>query len=196
MATVKSAMREVLGHIQNAIYELDEGKVEQMIKTILKAKKIFIHGTGRSGLVAKAFAMRLMHLGFNVWVIGEIVTPPVSRGDLYIAISGSGETHSVIDAAKISKATKAKVVAITSHPESTLGKIADLVVKVRGRTKLMEKPTSYIARQMLGKHTTLAPLGTVFEDTALLFLDGIISELMIILGKTEKELKARHTTFE
>ncbi len=168
-----------------------------MIDLMLEARerRLLVTGVGRSGLVGKAFAMRLMHLGFNVHVIGETITPAIGKGDLIIAISGSGTTKLAVTAAEIGKEVGAKIIAITSYPESDLGRIADHVVQVRGRTKVAVE-TDYFLRQITGVHEPLAPLGTIFEMTAVIFLDSVIVELMHRLGKTEKELKAKHATIE
>ncbi|MGB9827450.1 MAG: 6-phospho-3-hexuloisomerase, partial [Thermosphaera sp.] len=152
-------------------------------------------GAGRSGLIARAFAMRLLHLGFNVYVIGETILPRASPGDILIAISGSGRTKLVVAAAEAAKGALMKVVAITTYPDSPLGRLADIVVRIPGRTK-MAVEEDYISRQILGIHEPLAPLGTLFEDTTLIFLDGIIVELMNRLGITEEELMNRHANIE
>ena len=154
-----------------------------------------VMGVGRSGLIGRAFAMRLMHLGFEVYVLGETITPAVGKGDLVIAISGSGTTKLAVTAATIGKEVGATVVAITSFPKSDLGRLADRVVQVKGRTKVAEE-TDYFTRQMTGVHEPLAPLGTIFEIACTVFLDSLIVELMYRLGRSEKELMRHHATIE
>ena len=117
--------------------------------------------------------MRLMHLGFEVYVLGETITPAVGKGDLVVAISGSGTTKLAVTAATIGKEVGATVVAITSFPKSDLGRLADHVVQVKGRTKVAEE-TDYFTRQMTGVHEPLAPLGTIFEIACTVFLDSLI----------------------
>jgi len=70
-----------------------------------------------------------------------------------------------------------------------------LVVHIKGRTKI-DSEKNYIRRQINGKHQSLSPLGTLFEVTTLIFLDGVIAQLMVDLGKTEEDLKQRHTVLE
>ncbi len=192
-------MKEIAFFITNVVDRLDKDQLQDIVDTLIQAynekRKILVMGAGRSGLVGKAFAMRLMHLGFNSYVLGDTITPPVKAGDIVFAISGSGRTELIVTAAKAGKIVGAKVIAITSHPDSPLGEIADLVLEVPGRTKLAEE-TDYFARQILGIHEPLAPLGTLFEDTTMVVLDGLIVELMHQLGKTEKELKSMHANIE
>ncbi|NJE03398.1 bifunctional 3-hexulose-6-phosphate synthase/6-phospho-3-hexuloisomerase [Thermococcus sp. MV11] len=195
MMTIRKAMTDILDHINNVAGELKLDQVRGFIDAMIGANKIFIYGAGRSGLVGKAFAMRLMHLDFNVYVVGETITPAFEPGDLLIAISGSGETNSIVDAAEIAKKQGGKVVAITSYASSTLGKLADVVVEIPGRAKT-DIPTDYIARQMLTKYKWIAPMGTLFEDSTMIFLDGVIALLMATFQKTEKDMKRKHATLE
>ncbi len=37
--------------------------------------RIFVTGLGRTGLMARGFAMRLMHLGRRVYHVGDVITP-------------------------------------------------------------------------------------------------------------------------
>ena len=195
MMTIRKAMKDILEHIGNVAETIKLEQVRGFVDAMIGANKIFIYGAGRSGLVGKAFAMRLMHLDFNVYVVGETITPAFEPGDLLIAISGSGETKSIVDAAQIARAQGGKVVAITSYANSTLGKLADVVVEIPGRTK-EDVPTDYIARQMLTKYKWVAPMGTLFEDSTMILLDGVIALLMATFQKTEKDMRKKHATLE
>ncbi|WP_048152148.1 bifunctional 3-hexulose-6-phosphate synthase/6-phospho-3-hexuloisomerase [Palaeococcus ferrophilus] len=195
MMTVRKAMKDITEHIEHVSESLKLEEVRGMVDAMIGANKIFIYGAGRSGLVGKAFGMRLMHLDFNVYIVGETITPAFGEGDLLIAISGSGETKTIVDAAEIAKQQGGKVVAITSYANSTLGKIADVVVTIPGRAKT-DVPTDYIARQMLTEYKWTAPMGTLFEDSTMVFLDGIIALLMATFQKTEKDMKRKHATLE
>ena len=195
----RDAMYEIVNFIVKSIDLIEDYSKENMISLLTSARKenkrVFVIGAGRSGLIARAFAMRLLHLGFNVYVIGETILPRASPGDILIAISGSGRTKLVVAAAEAAKGALMKVVAITTYPDSPLGRLADIVVRIPGRTKRAVEE-DYISRQILGIHEPLAPLGTLFEDTTLIFLDGIIVELMNRLGITEEELMNRHANIE
>jgi len=198
---VLRTMYEIANFILKVSKILREEQVESMINLLVdvygkKDTKILVMGAGRSGLVGRAFAMRLMHLGYNVFVLGDTIVPSIGRDDIVIAISGSGRTKLIVTAAEAAKKVGAKVIAITSYPNSPLGRLADIVVEIPGRTKIADIELDYFARQILGIHEPLAPLGTLFEDTTLAFLDGITVELMHRLGKTEDELRARHANIE
>nr|WP_287069208.1 6-phospho-3-hexuloisomerase [Pyrobaculum sp.] len=195
----KQAYLEIANFILNSLDKLKMEEIEAFVKTIEEIyhlnKKILVVGVGRSGLVGRAFAMRLRHLGARSYVLGETITPSVEEGDLVVAISGSGTTQIVVAAAEAAKKMKARVAAITSYYDSPLGRVADLVVYIPGRTKVAAMD-DYFARQILGVHEPLSPLGTLFEDTAMVALDAVIAELMKRLGKNAAELAKRHANIE
>ncbi len=199
MNYAKKAMKEIAEFITRVIDELDYKQIEAIVDKLVEAyrrdHKILVMGAGRSGLVGKAFAMRLMHMGFNSYVLGDTITPSIGEGDIVFAISGSGRTELIVAAVKTAKKTGAHVIAVTSYPESPLGQLADQVLQVPGRTKLARE-NDYIARQILGIHEPLAPLGTLFEDTTMVVLDGVVVELMHKLGKNEMDLKRKHANIE
>ncbi|MFV2041573.1 MAG: 6-phospho-3-hexuloisomerase [Candidatus Hydrothermarchaeales archaeon] len=195
MRVLKEAMENIVDHVSYVRSQLSDQQINKMIVSLEQAKKVYIYGAGRSGLVAKAFAMRLMHLGITVHVVGEITTPAIEAEDIFITISGSGETTSVINSAKIAKNVGAQVISITSYPDSTLGKLSDEIVLVPGRV-IDPGSKDFHIRQIKGEHYTLAPMGTLFEVSVLIILDALISELMTRLKKSESDLKKRHATIE
>ena len=199
LAALKEAAREILEGARRAIEELDPDQVEKFVEILMKAKeegrKVFVVGMGRSGFVGRAFALRLMNMSFDVYVVGETITPAAEPGDILVAISGSGETKGTVTAAEVAKQIGTVVVAITSHPESDLGRLADHVVVVKGRTKIASRK-DYIARQMRGEREPLGPLGTLFENACMVFLDSLIVELMVRLGLTEEDIRRRHANVE
>lgn len=181
-------------HLENVAEKLDKDSVRQMLEDVIGARHIFVMGAGRSGLVGRAFAMRLMHLGFSSHVVGETTTPAVSKEDIVIAISGSGQTRSVSDLGKVAKDIGAKLVTITSNKASKLGKLSDTVIVLPGRNK--DDVGDYVERHMRGEYTYLTPLGTSFETSASVFLDALIAELIFITEASEEDLKSRHTNIE
>ena len=199
MKWLKAAADEILDGARKAIDELDLEQVEKMIQMILGAqsKKIFVVGMGRSGFVGRAFALRLMNLGFNVYFLGETITPAAEKDDLVIAISGTGMTKLVLSATTVAKEIGTRIVAITSYQDSPLGQIADLLVLIKGRTRMgWPREEDYLSRQIMGEREPLSPLGSIFENNSMVFLDGLIVELMYRMKKNENDLKMRHATIE
>ena len=193
------AYLQIANFILNALRVLKRIQIEKLIELLVSAyydkRTVLVMGAGRSGLIGRSFAMRLKHLGYDVYVLGDTIISPVRKDDVVIAISGSGRTALIVTAAEAAKSVGAKVVAITTFADSPLAKIADVVVEVPGRTKI-SRIEDFFARQVLGIHEPLAPLGTLFEDTAMVFLDAIIVELMNRLHKSEDDLRERHANIE
>lgn len=196
---IRDTVIEIVEFIKRAIDVVRDEQVNAMIDKLVEVyknkAKILVMGAGRTGLVGKAFAMRLLHLGYNVAVLGETIVPRIGNGDVVIALSGSGRTKLVVTAAETAKNIGAHVIAITSYPDSPLAKLADTLVIIPGRTKIA-KEEDYFLRQIMGLHEPLAPLGTLFEDALMVFLDGVIVELMHRLGKTENDLMQIHANIE
>jgi len=199
LPTFYRAYLQISNFILNSLAAIKRSQVEAFINVLIKAyeekRKVLVIGAGRSGLVGRAFAMRLKHLGYDVYVLGDTIVSPIHKGDVVVAISGSGRTALIVTAAEAAKSVGAIIVAITTYVDSPLAKLADIVVEVPGRTKL-STVEDYFARQILGIHEPLAPLGTLFEDCAMIFLDAVIAELMHKLGKDEEELRKMHANIE
>jgi 6-phospho 3-hexuloisomerase len=147
-----------------------------------QAKRIFISGAGRSKLVGNFFAMRLVHSGYDVSVVGEVVTPSIKAGDLLIIISGSGETEQLIAFTNSAKKHGANIMLISSKAESTIGKLANGVFRIGNE-------------EMYGKVPGM-PMGTVFELSTLVFLEATISHIIKDKGIAEEKMKERHANLE
>jgi len=110
---VQDMMQLMASKIRAIATTISDEDVENFIEKLLKAKRIYVMGAGRSGLVAKAFAMRLMHLGLEAFVVGETITPALNAGDIIIIFSGSGRTRTGADIAETAKEIGAKICLIT-----------------------------------------------------------------------------------
>lgn len=169
--------------VKSILENLPDEEVESVKKLFLKSNRVFVYGAGRSGLVAKAFAVRLVHLGFQAYVIGETITGPVQKDDLVIIISGSGETIPAVMTAEIAYNLNAKVVSITGKKNSGIAKYADI--------------TLYIAASCSDpERKRYAPLGTLFEASVWVLLDGLIADLLDSKKETEENMRSRHATLE
>ena len=176
--SLEKAEEHILSRIRQSLEasQIPEGK--ELVDTIYDADKIFIYGVGRSGLMAKAFAIRLVQLGLKMFFVGETVTPIVEPDDLVIIVSNTGETMSAVQTANIVRRVGARVVAITSKEHSKLAHASNTVI--------------YLNVPREGSDKDLAPLGTIFELTAMVFLDSIVSEVMKRMSQTENDMRGRH----
>jgi len=193
----REAAEEILRETEESVRSIPADHIERFVNLLIRGRgrRVLVIGTGRSGLVGRSFAMRLMHLSFDVHVLGETITPAIGKGDIVIAISGSGATMLPVTSARIAKKVGAFIVAVTARLKSPLAKLADQVVYIKAKSKAA-KEKDFFLRQIVGEHESLAPLGTLFEISAGIFFDSLIVELMRRLGKTEGDLRLRHATLE
>ncbi|NYT06584.1 MAG: 6-phospho-3-hexuloisomerase [Methanomicrobiales archaeon] len=195
--SVQEMMRLMASKIRSTADLLADAEVEQFLKELLEAKRIYVLGAGRSGLVAKAFAMRLMHLGLQSYVVGETITPAMKSGDTLVAFSGSGETKTVAELSEKAKEIGGRLCLVTSKKDSRMGRIADCVVVIESqRDEVRDESAEFEIRQMTGEHKSFAPLGTLFETAAMVFADAMISALMEITHCNIEDLRDRHANIE
>lgn len=170
----------VLNEIRDAINSLEGKRVNKIVTLLRDAKKnnrkVFVMGEGPSGLVARALAMRLAELSYNVFVIGETITSSVEQGDLFIAITGSGKTPLVLEAAKIAKEKAgARIVTITTSEDSPMAEAADTLLVIKTKSTETGDEDSYLSKQLTGSY--ISSNRTVFELAASCILEAIATEL-------------------
>ena len=175
-------MNTIIEELDRSSKTIAPEKLQEVIKKIKEHKRIFVYGTGRSGLMLKAFAMRLMQIGLNSYVVGETTTASVQEGDLLIVASASGETGSVCMTAE--SAQGVDLIVISSAPESTLGKIHTPDIEIEAATKFA---TSKVSVQ---------PLGSLFEQMLLMVFDTIILEMSEEKEGSNEDMAKRHASLE
>ncbi len=174
--------RLIISKISEILDATEDTYAEEMTTMFDGAKRIFISGAGRSKLVGNFLGMRLMHSGYDVSMVGEIVTPSIRNGDLLIIISGSGETEQLIAFTNKAKSVGAKIVLICSKSKSTIGDMADGVFQIG-------KNDSYATVKGM-------PMGTVFELSTLCFLESVVSHLIWEKEIPEEKMRERHANME
>lgn len=168
----------ILARVKQSLETAKNGERKKLVDEILKAEKVFIYGVGRSGTMSKAFAIRLVQLGLKIFFVGETITPIVEKDDVVIIVSNTGETMSAIQTANIVRRLGAQVIAITAKEHSKLAHAASTVIHLD------------IGKQP--RDPDFAPLGTLFEITALIYLDGLIPDIMKKMSQSEANMRARH----
>lgn len=178
-------LAKILSELVPAGDLISDEEAEKLVNGILEAKKIFVAGAGRSGLMGKAFVMRLMHMGLDAYVIGETVTPNFEKEDLLILGSGSGGTKSLVAMAEKAKAIGGTIAAVTINPDSAIGELSDITVKLPGSPKEQSESNS-----------TIQPMGSLFEQSLLLFFDAVILRFMEKKGLHSSTMFGRHANLE
>ena len=182
----KNTSKNILAEIDQVLSKTKEEEVSLLIEELLKAKAIVTLGAGRVGMVARAFAMRLGHLGLKAFTIGDSTVPSVGKGDLLLVCSGSGETQTIFDLTKIAKENGTTIVLITGNKNSRIGKLADVTVKIKAPSKTKK----------IDKFSSIQPMTTLNEQCLSIFFDSVILQLMKKLNETHHTMWARHSNLE
>lgn len=180
----RKAAAAVQDEIRSVLEAVDAREAEGFTKAVLGADKVFLTGEGRSGLVARAFAMRLMHLGVRAHVVGETTTPSIEPGNLLVAVSGSGETAITVHLARAGKSAGARLAAVTADAGSSLGKASDMRLIIPGRVKTGK-----------GNASCQMP-GSLFEQAALLALEAVVLDVCAARDQTHDDMRRRHANLE
>ena len=125
----------ILKEIEGVLSQVDEEELSKVMRSFSKERRVFVDGEGRSGFSARGFTMRLMHIGYTVYFVGETITPALREGDLFIAVSGSGKSANVCNDATKAKKIGAELIAVTSKADSPLAQEADKVLVIPGTVK-------------------------------------------------------------
>ncbi len=175
---------EIIKEISKATTSITDKQIIEFIQEINVAKRIFVYGTGRSGLMLKTFAMRLMQMGYISYVIGETITPSIQKGDLLIVASASGETDTVCQAVKKAKKSNIKVISITANYESTLYSLQKPLIFIESATKFTIS------------NITVQPLGSLFEQALLILFDSIILKVVKYKSGINASMAKKHASIE
>lgn len=158
---------------------------DRLAREILAAKTIHCYGLGREALMLRAFCMRLMHLGLDAHMIGDVTAPPAAPGHLMIVCSGPGDILMNRSMIQLGKKTGARVLVVTAQPEGPDPKSADVVITLPAQTMANDAGSERIL-----------PMGTAFEIAMLIFFDLIAIRLRELTGQSNDDLRARHTNLE
>ena len=171
-------------HINKLVTRYKDNLVSarEMLMNVLRDKKrVHIAGMGRSKLAAMIIGDLLKNQGFQVSVIGDFLSKPVRPGDLVLAVSASGWTTTTCMMVEEAIRLGANVLALTATQRSKLDRLSDVSIYLPGGAAIDE--TSYIIRQIIGRHKTpLTPMGTIPETNSILVGIGLVGMLSDSMG--------------
>ncbi|HEX5502944.1 MAG TPA: 6-phospho-3-hexuloisomerase [Thermomicrobiales bacterium] len=176
----------ILAEIEPVTRAIDEGRLAAFARDLLAAPRVFATGEGRSGLMARAFAMRLMHLGLTVYVVGETTTPALAGGDALVAVSGSGTTAGTLLVARQARDLGAAVFAVTTDPAAPLAALAAHTLAIPAATKW----------RRAGEAASRQPLGSLFDQCSHLALDAVCLAIAEARGLSNEAARRRHSNVE
>ena len=185
---IKDILQNITRELSACFADLEENQLKDLETRIRQADKIFVAGAGRSLMMIRGLAMRLMHMGFRSYVVGETVTPAIEPGDLLIVASGSGSTGTLTVIAEKCKKIGAELALITTMPDSPIGRLADCIVEVKAATTKSNANT----------RKTFQPGANTFEQSVLLIGDAIFIDIISYGNLEEKNgiLMKRHANLE
>ncbi|BCW56202.1 MULTISPECIES: 6-phospho-3-hexuloisomerase [unclassified Arthrobacter] len=184
-AAITGNISLVLREIADTAARISPDRLRQAVSMLENADRVFVAGAGRSGLVLRMAAMRLMHLGLVVHVAGDTTTPAIRKGDLLLVASGSGSTSGIVKAAETAAKAGARIVAFTANPGSALAGLADAVVLLPAQQKTDHG--SGVSRQYSG---------SLFEQVLFVATEAVFQTLWDNADVPAEQLWLRHANLE
>ena len=172
-------LRAVLARIEPAAFEAFAGE-------LVAARLTVLHGVGREGLMMKALAMRLYHLGLDAHVLGDMTTPPVGEGDLLVVSAGPGHFSSIAALADTARSGGARVACVTATPDGAVPRAADAILTLPAQTM----------RDDLVAAPSVLPMGSLYEGAMYLAFELLVLEIATRTGASREAMRARHTNLE
>ncbi|WP_424968671.1 6-phospho-3-hexuloisomerase [Dinoroseobacter sp. S375] len=157
-----------------------------LAERLARSQRIFCYGVGREGLMMKAIAMRLFHLGLDTHVIGDMTVPPIAAGDTLLISAGPGDFATVAALASTARAQAATICCFTAQPGGPLPGLADLTITLPAQTMADDQTAP----------ASILPMGSLYEALLFLFGEALILDLRDRLGQSAETMRARHTNLE
>jgi 6-phospho-3-hexuloisomerase len=184
--TLQAMARRALSEIGAVFTQITGDAAERLCAEILRAHGIACYGVGREGLMMKALCMRLMHLGLDAHVVGDMTTTPVGKGDLLLMSAGPGSFSTVLALLEVARDAGARTVVVTAQPGGAAPRIADSVIHLPAQTMANDRSAA----------VGLLPMGSLYEAVQLVFFDLVSILLREKMGQSPDEMRARHTNLE
>lgn len=166
---------------------VDQTSVEQSCQMIANANQIVIYGCGRESLQLQGFAMRLHHLGRKVAMQGDMATPPLAVGDLFVTSAGPGEISTVTALMQTARNVGAQTLFLTANPDTPSAKLA---------THILHIPAQTMANDQGKARTSTLPMGSLYEGALFVLFEVMVLRLAELLGETPDTMRTRHTNME
>jgi 6-phospho-3-hexuloisomerase len=180
-----STMRDAAAELADVAARLDETTLEPTVRAIADAHRVMLYGCGREGLMMRALAMRLHHLGRTVCMQGDMAAFPLGPGDLFLCAAGPGELSTASALCRVARTAGARVIVVTAQPEGATAALADELLVIPAQTMASDRGGA-----------SVLPMGSLFEGAMFLVFEVLVLELRQALGETAATMRARHTNME
>ncbi len=178
-------MRDAAAELAEVAARLDPAALEPVVSAITGARRVMLYGCGREGLMMRALAMRLHHLGREVCMQGDMAAFPLGPGDLFLCAAGPGALATATALCRVARDAGARVLVVTAEPSGATAALAD---------DLLVIPAQTMARDIGG--SSVLPMGSLFEGAMFLVFEVLVLRLRDTLGETPGSMRARHTNME
>ena len=182
-----SIYTKILADLQGVFDRIDDRAVDEAMARIAAAGTIVVFGGGRERLQIMGFAMRLYHMGLKVAVEGDMTTPPVGKGDLFLVTCGPGEISTALALMDVAKRAGASILFLTAQPQGRGAALADFVLTI---------PAQTMADDQGEKKTSVLPMGSLFEGALFVLFEAMILKLRDRLKIDADAMRANHTNLE
>jgi 6-phospho-3-hexuloisomerase len=184
MPSLYATALEELGGVFAKINDAD---VEAALDMLAKAKRIVVFGGGRERLQIMGFAMRLYHMGLAVAVEGDMTTPPVGGGDLFVVTVGPGEISTALALLGVAKQAGASILVLTAQPKGRAAAYADHVLAI---------PAQTMADDQGDRKSSVLPMGSLYEGALFVLFEVMVLKLRDKLRISPEVMRANHTNLE
>jgi 6-phospho-3-hexuloisomerase len=185
--TLSQMAKQAAAEIGDAVAAIDPAALESLVAELAEARRIACHGVGREGLMMRALAMRLYHMGCDAHVVGDMTCPPLGAGDLLLLSAGPGHLSTVSAFASVARDAGARIACVTAQANGATARLADRLLVIPAQT--MADDQGAAARSVL-------PMGSLFEGAQFLAFELLVLRLRDRLGVTPEAMRARHTNLE
>jgi 6-phospho-3-hexuloisomerase len=183
---VQGLLEAVFDEGRNLLKAVPGDPVERFIRGLDHADRIFCTAQGRSGYVLRCFCMRLMHLGYRAYFVGETITPRIGKADILVVLSGSGKTALTYELIKLVQQQGALTYGVIGIEDSPIARALDCKVCLPGAS----------GRDHPDAVRSIQPPGSLFEQAAFVMLETIVLALYQRQGSDGGTLLERHTNLE
>lgn len=185
--TLSDLATRAAAEIREAVAAIDPAALESMVGELAQAKRVVCYGVGREGLMMRALAMRLYHMGLDAHVVGDMSCPPVGPGDLLVVSAGPGGFSTVDGLIGVARKAGARIACVTAQPGGSAPRAADVIFLI---------PAQTMANDQGAAATSVLPMGSLFEGAQYLAFELLVLALRDRLAVDPQAMRARHTNLE
>ena len=178
-------MREAAAELADVVGAIEPASLDPVVRAMTDARRIMVYGCGREGLMMRALAMRLHHLGLEVCVQGDMSAFPLGPGDLFLCAAGPGELATATALCEVARSAGARVIVVTAEPGGATSRVADELLVIPAQTMASDREGG-----------SILPMGSVFEGALFLVAEVLVLRVRDALGETMGSMRARHTNME